>query len=472
MADINKTIKELEHKKDVDSNLAFYGNYMMSLSNRLAYIKAAMNAGTLFEMNMDIGEDCPELNAMLEGIWQCLSQDVLGEFSGQQFEQAVEHADTLRKSMISDVKKLTAYADRLQIYEYVLNRMEYRFKEDAQQEVNTELFSRRLLTHVLGDSDRQLVNLQIQEMVGQLPLRMTKARFYNYLQDALSLYNGADSDSLEDFLYMLESKCMLSEPEGFGEGFEALNGILDQLEKASYKELDQQTFVRLQGILNRGVSTVTDLISIYMLAAEVINQLYAIILSTPYAMTDVEERDLCRNILSGIVKERTEGVYKSLPDEITELYYELEGRQENLMERYDHAEYMLDEIRSSFQDLLSGLMLDKIYESLYRIQKLLSTSLFVEFSEDGKESFHAGHVDSDRLEECFVRLTEQFDSLFSSLEKPVMRAVMASALSSFPVFFQSADEIEQYIRDSLDGCRDSAERAACMEILNQMMNEA
>ena len=35
MADINKTIKELEHKKDVDSNLAFYGNYMMSLSNRL-----------------------------------------------------------------------------------------------------------------------------------------------------------------------------------------------------------------------------------------------------------------------------------------------------------------------------------------------------------------------------------------------------------------------------------------------------
>ena len=108
MADINKTIKELEHKKDVDSNLAFYGNYMMSLSNRLAYIKAAMNAGTLFEMNMDIGEDCPELNAMLEGIWQCLSQDVLGEFSGQQFEQAVEHADTLRKSMISDVKKLTA----------------------------------------------------------------------------------------------------------------------------------------------------------------------------------------------------------------------------------------------------------------------------------------------------------------------------------------------------------------------------
>ena len=55
MADINKTIKELEHKKDVDSNLAFYGNYMMSVSNRLAYIKAAMNAGTLFEMNMDIG---------------------------------------------------------------------------------------------------------------------------------------------------------------------------------------------------------------------------------------------------------------------------------------------------------------------------------------------------------------------------------------------------------------------------------
>ena len=89
MADINKTIKELEHKKDVDSNLAFYGNYMMSVSNRLAYIKAAMNAGTLFEMNMDIEEDCPELNTMLEGIWQCLSQDVLGEFSGQQFEQAV-----------------------------------------------------------------------------------------------------------------------------------------------------------------------------------------------------------------------------------------------------------------------------------------------------------------------------------------------------------------------------------------------
>ena len=50
--------------------------------------------------------------------------------------------------------------------------------------------------------------------------------------------------------------------------------------------------------------------------------------------------------------------------------------------------------------------------------------------------------------------------------------MMAKMFSYLPVVFRSMQELETYIRDSLESCTDLAEQEACMEILTwEMMEE-
>ena len=48
---------------------------------------------------------------------------------------------------------------------------------------------------------------------------------------------------------------------------------------------------------------------------------------------------------------------------------------------------------------------------------------------------------------------------------------MAKVLSEIPVWFNSLEEIESYIKDSLALCMDTAEKEACMINLKQIMVE-
>ena len=81
------------------------------------------------------------------------------------------------------------------------------------------------------------------------------------------------------------------------------------------------------------------------------------------------------------------------------------------------------------------------------------------------------------------KVTEQvfsssLETLFTQLEtrlkrtcKVTSRAVMAKVLSEIPVWFNSLEEIESYIKDSLALCMDTTEKEACMINLKQIMVE-
>ena len=79
-----------------------------------------------------------------------------------------------------------AYTDAFELYEYILNRKEYGFEENVDEELekmfeefDAEQFSAEVFNFIFADKDKVAVNAKIQQIVGQLPLRMTKARFYD-----------------------------------------------------------------------------------------------------------------------------------------------------------------------------------------------------------------------------------------------------------------------------------------------------
>ena len=61
-----------------------------------------------------------------------------------------------------------------------------------------------------------------------------------------------------------------------------------------------------------------------------------------------------------------------------------------------------------------------------------------------------------------------YSSLFEDMDRYSRRAVMAIVIANLPVFFNNMDEFKKYVHVALSQCTDSAERQACMTIINSM----
>ncbi|HBY72917.1 MAG TPA: hypothetical protein DEG06_11815, partial [Lachnospiraceae bacterium] len=82
--------------------------------------------------------------------------------------------DELRKEIMKRMNYLSIYLDIFQIYEYVFNRTEYRFKQDEIMIVENDDFARKILRYIFDTEDNVVINAKIMETIGQLPVRITK----------------------------------------------------------------------------------------------------------------------------------------------------------------------------------------------------------------------------------------------------------------------------------------------------------
>ena len=55
------------------------------------------------------------------------------------------------------------------------------------------------------------------------------------------------------------------------------------------------------------------------------------------------------------------------------------------------------------------------------------------------------------------------------MPRAVLRGLMARILSSLPVFFNSIEEVEEYIQNSLAACTDADEKIVSMELIREIM---
>ena len=82
-------------------------------------------------------------------------------------------------------------------------------------------------------------------------------------------------------------------------------------------------------------------------------------------------------------------------------------------------------------------------------------------------------TEEGRMREELIREKEEvlFAELWESMKsspRPVRKAIIAKVLEKLPPFLRNQQEIEEYFRVNLFGCRDKAERCAVMAILIEM----
>lgn len=355
-------------------------------------------------------------------------------------EDITGELDSLRDGIIGRVEVMTAFTDCFQIYEYVLNRVERRFVTAAPSKYTPSLMAERLVDYIAGLEYGAEQNEALRQIVAQLPVRLTRQKFYSIVLDRLSVFAGAEQAQIEDFLYMLGTAAAVRLPEHMEEEKE-LYEILSELRRTDYRKLDGVKFGMCSGTLARGIRILTDRTDRYVLLVQLVNDLYVLCLTGKEALIDASEQQA---FLTGAKK-------------IMEAF---RGQRQDLLEELRQVEG----VQESASQWLSAGVKSEGDPVLEKLEKLLSGSSFMSLEE--KKVSHET-ADQALIEERGKAFCEDLDRLFADMQKPVVRAVMAKVLSGLPMVFQDSQEIREYIQMSLEGCSDYAEREACMELLEQ-----
>ncbi|MDE6624973.1 MAG: hypothetical protein K2K56_01240 [Lachnospiraceae bacterium] len=461
-------IREMVKHKNLETNIPAYGGAYINAVYEYSLIRLVLGYYTMKEVEQDTGQVSADafLAQAMERIHTLLFQTILGKDSVEDDKAALEEIHSVREELTEKMTVLTAYTDTLQIYEYVLNRIEYRITGEKIDVDETELAA-KVFGYLFNDRDKMVVNSKIQMVTGQLPIRMTKNRFFDYLTDTLNIYKGSDKSSVDGFVDMLQSAALLELPKGYGTDYPEIIKVIRLLEDMDLKNMDLVAYQALMEQFSVTTTRLTELVSNYLLAVELVNNLYAAMLAGPYQKNEERETQICISMLEGLHSAFiTNG---EIPEFVDEGFVEIEGVQELLGEDIMQFESILPDVISDNKDTISRLMSDEMFERLLRISKLLSGSLFVnlEGDERGKEE----SADTEYITAKRDLLVGQLTEFFDTHAKEVNRAVMAALFSHMPVLFNSQQEIKEYIEYSLGHCGNPSELMACAKLLEEMMAE-
>ncbi len=415
----------------------------MSMAYRSSFTRLGLNYYTMYEAVYDEHSASQKVNQILEEFNRILEAFLKGE--GE-----ISPLDTLRNRLIHDMNILTAYTDCFQIYEYVLNRVERRFVKGKPIPWSVDEFTGRIMEVLAQSEDAGVRNSRIQEILGQLPIRYTKQKFFSMVMERLTVYAGAGKKSLKDVLYMLGTSAMISLPEDMEAEWPGLYKCLEKLRHMDYKNLDKEHYWEAMESIHEASQWINQESGLYLLAADLVNDLYVLFLTRDQAVGDSEEKQLFFSLAQELSSafERKDG--QALPEKCQEYLEKLEGIQEYVMEQFMPDEGENDPVLS-------------------KIVKLTSGSSFASLEGHPGEEEPA---DRQWIEEKGDAFCQELAKKFEGMPKPVVRAVMAKILSYLPVVFRSYEEVEDYMRTSLEGCTDFAEREACMELLSwEFMDE-
>lgn len=425
------------------------GHYLITAGTELA-----MNFYSLYEGWIRVDDERTSLDRLAGGrdFFEQTAYSIERIFDGGSMDTAGELARLyeLRNRIKDKTLAFAAYSDRFKLYEYILNRAPGNLRGDT-AEFNEDAAARDILTAVFSSQDNAAINDNIKTALGQLPLRMTKQRFFDILEDSVKKYIDGERSSLDRAEYMICSSagiwpiaCRLDDLDRAVDFFEAIDWSTASAEELKTAE------ERLRSV----VKVLIDGTDLFQALAELVN------LSCVYLINrdKADENDVARVMkLKPVIDEAMEGLRagnaSDMSDKVLECFRSLEGTLEPEIDKLSMLEAKLD-TRQDLADTAEAL-------ELMKCRKLMSTSVFIDIDADEV----AATTDEAYAHEVFTRMRDSFDRAFTGAGRQVNRARMAAALAELPVFFNSRTEVMNYVRESLSGCRDRYEKLVAVRLV-------
>lgn len=459
---MRRIINDISNGKNISENIEKYISGMKQLNNRFAMVRLALNYYTYYQIDFDEETKRDGNKEIADEINRTIRDAVVG--NSMPVQEAIDIFDKNRAVIIKEVEALTHYVDVFKIYEYALNRVEYKFREEElPEDYSDEEMCRMLMQYILSDEDNVVINSKISEVLAELPIRMTKAKFFEHVSNGLSIYKGSDKSALNDFIYMIKTSAMISDNNEPAEVFPELEETLAVFKETDFGAIDKEEYQMLIRSVEDVSAYIEDVMNVSMMMMEVINDAYAILLTKGFMQEDKVEH-ACAEIIAAVNDYFILG--SEIDEETEDMFSILEGSQENLYSKLN-AYNILDEITSSYMDKIEEAGQEEGIADLKKLEILSSDSLFMELEEKNETDV----VDETTLEKEKEKLIEDFKLLFANNGKNINRAVMATVLAGLPVFFNNVSELQDFIYQTLYNCRDKAEKLACVEVLHQIMED-
>ena len=191
-------------------NYEFYFNELENTYFELAFTELALDYYCFKERDLerkDVSTD--DMSEDYRTRLEALVEKALSDYDG--LEETSRTAEELKNEIRDEVEKLVKLIDRLELDKYVAEREPVE-GESFDYPSNDEA-AKVVLRSIFAVNDNAIINEQIKNAVYELPVRMTKVRFFDIIKNGMKLYIGSDRDILERFIYMLESSTGLSGDE-------------------------------------------------------------------------------------------------------------------------------------------------------------------------------------------------------------------------------------------------------------------
>ncbi len=446
-------LTDLAAGKDEENLMQRYKEMTAASFCSYALIKLSMNYFTFCEMEADTEEQTEERS---EEAW--LVREAIGSLLSGKPEAEEEKVREFRDRITARMKVLTANTDFFEQHEYILNRKEAGLLGEIEP-VSCEELADEAFRFVFADQDKMVINTRIQSVVEQLPVRMTRQRFYDIISEAVALYKGGDFTAAKNFVDSVRDAALLDLPEGFDEMYPDLKQVRDLFDAVTYKELDTEEYKHL----SRELANVTGSMETYatrdLLLQEIINDILIVQLTAP--MAGGEYLDDNYQTSAEVLKKLVDSEEKEASaEQFDQWFLSLEGAQEEAYDTLLTLESSLD----SWMDRFS----EKEQEAFRTADMLTSTSLFMDISDSGIHVIEE-KAEEEKLEKLKEDLFRSFDDVFNGLSKEEKRSRMAKVLSMVPVFFNSKEEIRDYFLYALENCRDDSELTAVSRLIRGMI---
>lgn len=461
----------LEHGKRDKETLEKFTGETLGEARRLAAVLLALNLPSYLEAYYDKDAEIKP-HPMTKDATEKFCSLLTAFLDTQSLDTQTANRDTavaivaLRDANIRHMHLLSAYADRFTIYEYVLNRLEHRFSGKTLPEgYSDEAQTQKILDALSGMQDKAARQSILVQLIEQLPMRMTKKRFFQIVSDGLDVYKGSEKKTVEDLVYMIRTAALLEEPEGMQNDYKSLYKIAERLTAADYTKLDQAQFEVLYQHAKAGLEELNRQMDLVMALQELLNELTVLTL-TPQTNAD-EDETKCFDLISETLDsyQTAEGMKEAQ----LAGFEKLEGIQEEASARFMELSAAADEFSQAYAKEIESYGLNHEFAVLAQTGRLLSSSRFASLSIETNSVSET--ADESYIASVYSGLYRELDAQFKKLPRVMNRAVMAKILTMFPLFIREYQELESYISTSLASCTDEAEKLACLEIMDDLLGE-
>lgn len=468
-----KLMTYIQADKDREDNILKYQRLLGTAFNDYSTIKLSMNLFTLYERIADLldtespDEDMMQVRDEMEQYINTLSFSLRNVFVDKKPDASlISDITSIRDKITADMKLLTFYVDAYEIYEYILNRKEPKFRDEELIEIDSAQLAETMFDFVFAEDDKLLINTRIQDMIAQLPVRMTKSHFFDIISNSLMIYRGGEKKSVDGFIESIRDAALLDEPKGLSDRYASLYEFYKELRSVNYESIDKDTVSSLSDKISENADKISAICSDYMMMTEVINDILVVLYTEGLKDSSyLDDRyDTASTIISSIVT--ATDIYEASAG-FDELFVKLEGAQEDVYETLASLNANFDDLYNTYYEMYEG-DIQNAFDNLSKVDRLTSTSLFMDIENSGL-SVVVDEADEIYIDEEKNSLVEDFKAHFEKLGKSERRSVMAKVMSLMPVFFNTKQEIKEYFEYALSSCSDLAEMTACKELIDDLI---